>query len=59
MIQYLSRRESIRQRSLQNRLRTLSSSSDNQAGNPSTAPAESSDADYEEIEWVSDHFKLP
>lgn len=50
MIQYLSRRESIRQRSLQNRLRTLSTSSDNQAGNPSSTPAEGSDADYEDIE---------
>uniref|UniRef100_A0A3B1JT83 Autophagy/beclin-1 regulator 1b n=1 Tax=Astyanax mexicanus TaxID=7994 RepID=A0A3B1JT83_ASTMX len=57
MIQYLSRRESIRQRSLQNRLRTLSSSSDNQPGNPSSAPAEGSDADYEEIEWPGDRTR--
>ncbi|XP_066525523.1 activating molecule in BECN1-regulated autophagy protein 1B isoform X2 [Hoplias malabaricus] len=57
MIQYLSRRESIRQRSLQNRLRTLSSSSDNQAGNPATAPAEGSDADYEEIEEPGDRTR--
>uniref|UniRef100_A0A4W4FHR1 Autophagy/beclin-1 regulator 1b n=1 Tax=Electrophorus electricus TaxID=8005 RepID=A0A4W4FHR1_ELEEL len=57
MIQYLSRRESIRQRSLQNRLRTLSSSSDNQASNPSSAPAEGSDADYEEIEWPGDRAR--
>ncbi|XP_035390314.1 activating molecule in BECN1-regulated autophagy protein 1b isoform X2 [Electrophorus electricus] len=57
MIQYLSRRESIRQRSLQNRLRTLSSSSDNQASNPSSAPAEGSDADYEEIEEPGDRAR--
>ncbi|XP_007235226.3 activating molecule in BECN1-regulated autophagy protein 1B isoform X1 [Astyanax mexicanus] len=57
MIQYLSRRESIRQRSLQNRLRTLSSSSDNQPGNPSSAPAEGSDADYEEIEEPGDRTR--
>ncbi|XP_076847028.1 activating molecule in BECN1-regulated autophagy protein 1B [Brachyhypopomus gauderio] len=57
MIQYLSRRESIRQRSLQNRLRTLSSSSDNQAGNPSSTPAEGSDADYEEIEEPGDRTR--
>ncbi|KAG7324166.1 hypothetical protein KOW79_012182 [Hemibagrus wyckioides] len=57
MIQYLSRRESIRQRSLQNRLRTLSTSSDNQAGNPSSAPAEGSDADYEDIEEPGDRTR--
>ena len=52
MIQYLSRRDSIRQRSLryqQNRLRTLSSSSDSPAGNPSAA-MENSDVDFEELE---------
>uniref|UniRef100_A0A674D4J6 Autophagy/beclin-1 regulator 1b n=1 Tax=Salmo trutta TaxID=8032 RepID=A0A674D4J6_SALTR len=50
MIQYLSRRDSIRQRSLryqQNRLRTLSSSSDSPAGNPSAA-IENSDLDFED-----------
>ncbi|TSK13459.1 Activating molecule in BECN1-regulated autophagy protein 1 [Bagarius yarrelli] len=57
MIQYLSRRESIRQRSLQNRLRTLSTSSDNQAGNPSVTPAEGSDADYEDIEEPGDRTR--
>ncbi|XP_053333044.1 activating molecule in BECN1-regulated autophagy protein 1B isoform X1 [Clarias gariepinus] len=57
MIQYLSRRESIRQRSLQNRLRTLSTSSDNQAGNPSSTPAEGSDADYEDIEEPGDRTR--
>ncbi|XP_046715539.1 activating molecule in BECN1-regulated autophagy protein 1B isoform X2 [Silurus meridionalis] len=57
MIQYLSRRESIRQRSLQNRLRTLSTSSDNQAGNHSATPAEGSDADYEDIEEPGDRTR--
>ncbi len=53
MIQYLSRRESIRQRSLQNRLRTLSNSqADSQSNNPSSTPPEASDGDYEDIEWV-------
>uniref|UniRef100_A0A3P8X974 Autophagy/beclin-1 regulator 1b n=1 Tax=Esox lucius TaxID=8010 RepID=A0A3P8X974_ESOLU len=50
MIQYLSRRDSIRQRSLryqQNRLRTLSSSSDSPASNPSAA-MENSDVDFED-----------
>ena len=49
MIQYLSRRDSIRQRSLQNRLRTLSSSSDSQVPSP-TASMETGDVDYEELE---------
>ncbi|XP_062849316.1 activating molecule in BECN1-regulated autophagy protein 1B isoform X2 [Trichomycterus rosablanca] len=57
MIQYLSRRESIRQRSLQNRLRTLSTSSDNQGSNPSSTPADGSDADYEEIEEPGDRTR--
>ncbi|KTF83190.1 hypothetical protein cypCar_00007143 [Cyprinus carpio] len=56
MIQYLSRRESIRQRSLQNRLRTLSNSqADSQSNNPSSTPPEASDGDYEDIE----RFLLP
>ncbi|XP_065147557.1 activating molecule in BECN1-regulated autophagy protein 1B [Paramisgurnus dabryanus] len=58
MIQYLSRRESIRQRSLQNRLRTLSTSqADSQANNPSAAPQEASDGDYEDIEEPGDRTR--
>lgn len=52
MIQYLSRRDSIRQRSLryqQNRLRAMSSSSDSQASNPSGS-MDNSDVDFEELE---------
>ena len=52
MIQYLSRRDSIRQRSLRyppNRLRTLSSSSDSPAATPAAA-MDSSDVDFEELE---------
>lgn len=52
MIQYLSRRDSIRQRSLryqQNRLRTMSTSSDSPAGNTGGA-MDSSDVDFEELE---------
>lgn len=52
MIQYLSRRDSIRQRSLryqQNRLRVMSSSSDSPASNPSSA-MDNSDVDFEELE---------
>lgn len=52
MIQYLSRRDSIRQRSLryqQNRLRAMSSSSDSPASNPSSS-MDNSDVDFEELE---------
>uniref|UniRef100_A0A8D0ASR1 Autophagy/beclin-1 regulator 1b n=1 Tax=Sander lucioperca TaxID=283035 RepID=A0A8D0ASR1_SANLU len=50
MIQYLSRRDSIRQRSLryqQNRLRAMSSSSDSPASNPSSS-MDNSDVDFED-----------
>ncbi|XP_051979274.1 activating molecule in BECN1-regulated autophagy protein 1B isoform X1 [Xyrauchen texanus] len=58
MIQYLSRRESIRQRSLQNRLRTLSNSQlDSQSNNPSSTPPEASDGDYEDIEEPGDRTR--
>ncbi|KAL0967913.1 hypothetical protein UPYG_G00259580 [Umbra pygmaea] len=59
MIQYLSRRDSIRQRSLryqQNRLRTLSSSSDSPASNPSAA-MENSDVDFEELDDSGDRTR--
>lgn len=52
MIQYLSRRDSIRQRSLryqQNRLRTMSTSSDTPASNSGGA-MDSGDVDFEELE---------
>lgn len=52
MIQYLSRRDSIRQRSLryqQNRLRAMSTSSDSSASNPSNS-MDSNDVDLEELE---------
>lgn len=52
MIQYLSRRDSIRQRSLryqQNRLRTMSTSSDSPASNAGGA-MDNSDVDFEELE---------
>lgn len=56
MIQYLSRRDSIRQRSLryqQNRLRAMSSSSDSpQSGSGSM---DNSDVDFEELESVVDN----
>uniref|UniRef100_A0A7N6BMR4 Autophagy/beclin-1 regulator 1b n=1 Tax=Anabas testudineus TaxID=64144 RepID=A0A7N6BMR4_ANATE len=52
MIQYLSRRDSIRQRSLryqQNRLRAMSSSSDSPASNPSSSSSiDNSDVDFED-----------
>ncbi|TRY87222.1 hypothetical protein DNTS_031740 [Danionella cerebrum] len=58
MIQYLSRRESIRQRSLQNRLRTLSNSqADSQSNNLSSAPPEASDGDYEDVEEPGDRTR--
>uniref|UniRef100_A0A3Q3EH82 Autophagy/beclin-1 regulator 1b n=1 Tax=Labrus bergylta TaxID=56723 RepID=A0A3Q3EH82_9LABR len=50
MIQYLSRRDSIRQRSLryqQNRLRAMSSSSDSPTSNPSNS-MDNSDVDFED-----------
>uniref|UniRef100_A0A8C9S5F9 Autophagy/beclin-1 regulator 1b n=1 Tax=Scleropages formosus TaxID=113540 RepID=A0A8C9S5F9_SCLFO len=63
MIQYLSRRDSIRQRSLryqQNRLRPLpsssSSSSDGPASNPSP-PIENSEVDFEEFEDNGDRAR--
>uniref|UniRef100_A0A3Q2PU95 Autophagy/beclin-1 regulator 1b n=1 Tax=Fundulus heteroclitus TaxID=8078 RepID=A0A3Q2PU95_FUNHE len=53
MIQYLSRRDSIRQRSLRyqqnHRMRTMSTSSDSPAPNPSSS-MDSSDVDFEELE---------
>uniref|UniRef100_A0A8C8DWL2 Autophagy/beclin-1 regulator 1b n=1 Tax=Oryzias sinensis TaxID=183150 RepID=A0A8C8DWL2_9TELE len=52
MIQYLSRRDSIRQRSLryqQNRLRAMSTSSDSPPSNPSNS-MDNSDVDFEELE---------
>nr|XP_023672907.1 activating molecule in BECN1-regulated autophagy protein 1 isoform X1 [Paramormyrops kingsleyae]XP_023672908.1 activating molecule in BECN1-regulated autophagy protein 1 isoform X1 [Paramormyrops kingsleyae] len=62
MIQYLSRRDSIRQRSLryqQNRLRPLpssSSSSDGPASNPSP-PMENTEVDFEEFEENGDRAR--
>ncbi|XP_029697197.1 activating molecule in BECN1-regulated autophagy protein 1B isoform X2 [Takifugu rubripes] len=52
MIQYLSRRDSIRQRSLryqQNRLRAMSTSSDSSASNPSNS-MDNNDVDLEELD---------
>ncbi|KAK7891769.1 hypothetical protein WMY93_023732 [Mugilogobius chulae] len=52
MIQYLSRRDSIRQRSLryqQNRLRAMSSAADSPQNNSSSA-MDNSDVDFEELE---------
>ncbi|CAK6979148.1 activating molecule in BECN1-regulated autophagy protein 1B isoform X1 [Scomber scombrus] len=59
MIQYLSRRDSIRQRSLryqQNRLRAMSSSSDGPPGNPSGS-MDSSDVDFEELDDNGDRAR--
>ncbi|KAG7523058.1 activating molecule in BECN1-regulated autophagy protein 1 [Solea senegalensis] len=59
MIQYLSRRDSIRQRSLryqQNRLRAMSSSSDSPAGNPSST-MDNSDVDFEELDDTGDRAR--
>ncbi|KAM3869909.1 activating molecule in BECN1-regulated autophagy protein 1B [Diretmus argenteus] len=59
MIQYLSRRDSIRQRSLryqQNRLRTMSSSSDSPASNPSSS-MDNSDVDFEELDDNGDRAR--
>uniref|UniRef100_A0AAY4B732 Activating molecule in BECN1-regulated autophagy protein 1 n=1 Tax=Denticeps clupeoides TaxID=299321 RepID=A0AAY4B732_9TELE len=58
MIQYLSRRDSIRQRSLryQNRLRPLSSTSDSSRNNPSPS-LENSEVDFEEYEDNGDRTR--
>ncbi|KAM7415410.1 hypothetical protein PAMA_019979 [Pampus argenteus] len=59
MIQYLSRRDSIRQRSLryqQNRLRAMSSSSDSPASNPSSS-IDNSDMDFEELDDNGDRAR--
>ncbi|XP_051236748.1 activating molecule in BECN1-regulated autophagy protein 1B isoform X1 [Dicentrarchus labrax] len=59
MIQYLSRRDSIRQRSLryqQNRLRAMSSSSDSPASNP-TSSMDNSDVDFEELDDNGDRAR--
>ncbi|KAF1386301.1 hypothetical protein PFLUV_G00093230 [Perca fluviatilis] len=59
MIQYLSRRDSIRQRSLryqQNRLRAMSSSSDSPASNPSSS-MDNSDVDFEELDDTGDRAR--
>ncbi|XP_013878459.1 activating molecule in BECN1-regulated autophagy protein 1B [Austrofundulus limnaeus] len=59
MIQYLSRRDSIRQRSLryqQNRLRAMSTSSDSPTSNPSSS-MDSSDVDFEELDDNGDRSR--
>lgn len=59
MIQYLSRRDSIRQRSLryqQNRLRAMSSSTDNPQNN-SSGSMDNSDVDFEELEDNGDRAR--
>ncbi|KAI3371038.1 hypothetical protein L3Q82_023519, partial [Scortum barcoo] len=59
MIQYLSRRDSIRQRSLryqQNRLRAMSSSSDSPASNPSNS-IDNNDVDFEELDDNGDRAR--
>ncbi|XP_067349833.1 activating molecule in BECN1-regulated autophagy protein 1B isoform X1 [Channa argus] len=59
MIQYLSRRDSIRQRSLryqQNRLRAMSSSSDSPPSNPSSS-IDNSDVDFEELDDNGDRAR--
>ncbi|XP_035012168.1 activating molecule in BECN1-regulated autophagy protein 1B isoform X1 [Hippoglossus stenolepis] len=59
MIQYLSRRDSIRQRSLryqQNRLRAMSSSSESPASNPSSS-MDNSDMDFEELDDNGDRAR--
>uniref|UniRef100_A0A7N8Y4X9 Autophagy/beclin-1 regulator 1b n=1 Tax=Mastacembelus armatus TaxID=205130 RepID=A0A7N8Y4X9_9TELE len=59
MMQYLSRRDSIRQRSLryqQNRLRAMSSSSDSPASNPSSS-MDNTDVDFEELEDNGDRAR--
>uniref|UniRef100_A0A8C7QAE1 Autophagy/beclin-1 regulator 1a n=1 Tax=Oncorhynchus mykiss TaxID=8022 RepID=A0A8C7QAE1_ONCMY len=58
MIQYLSRRDSIRQRSLryQSRLRPLSSTSDSPGSNPSPS-VENNEVDFEEFEDNGDRAR--
>uniref|UniRef100_A0A3P8X2L9 Autophagy/beclin-1 regulator 1b n=1 Tax=Cynoglossus semilaevis TaxID=244447 RepID=A0A3P8X2L9_CYNSE len=59
MIQYLSRRDSIRQRSLryqQNRLRAMSTSSDSPANNPSNS-MDNSEVDFEELDDTGDRAR--
>ncbi|XP_038138104.1 activating molecule in BECN1-regulated autophagy protein 1b [Cyprinodon tularosa] len=60
MIQYLSRRDSIRQRSLRyqqnHRMRTMSTSSDSPAPNPSGA-MDNSDVDFEELDDPADRAR--
>lgn len=59
MIQYLSRRDSIRQRSLryqQNRLRAMSTSSDSSASNPSNS-MDNNDVDLEELDDTGDRAR--
>ncbi|XP_017295351.1 activating molecule in BECN1-regulated autophagy protein 1b isoform X2 [Kryptolebias marmoratus] len=59
MIQYLSRRDSIRQRSLryqQNRLRAMSTSSDSPTSNPSSS-MDNSDVDFEELDDNGDRSR--
>ncbi|KAM4734156.1 activating molecule in BECN1-regulated autophagy protein 1B isoform 2-T2 [Anableps anableps] len=60
MIQYLSRRDSIRQRSLRyqqnHRMRTMSTSSDSPAPNPSSA-MDNSDVDFEELDDNGDRAR--
>uniref|UniRef100_A0A1A8EX72 Autophagy/beclin-1 regulator 1 n=1 Tax=Nothobranchius korthausae TaxID=1143690 RepID=A0A1A8EX72_9TELE len=59
MIQYLSRRDSIRQRSLryqQNRLRAMSTSSDSPISNP-TSSIDNSDVDFEEVDDNGDRAR--
>uniref|UniRef100_A0A3Q2D6P2 Autophagy/beclin-1 regulator 1b n=1 Tax=Cyprinodon variegatus TaxID=28743 RepID=A0A3Q2D6P2_CYPVA len=60
MIQYLSRRDSIRQRSLRyqqnHRMRTMSTSSDSPAPNPSSA-MDNSDVDFEELDDPADRAR--
>ncbi|XP_061577543.1 activating molecule in BECN1-regulated autophagy protein 1B isoform X2 [Cololabis saira] len=59
MIQYLSRRDSIRQRSLryqQNRLRAMSTSSDSPTSNPASS-MDNSDVDFEELDDNGDRAR--
>ncbi|XP_076026641.1 activating molecule in BECN1-regulated autophagy protein 1B isoform X3 [Genypterus blacodes] len=59
MIQYLSRRDSIRQRSLryqQNRLRAMSSSSDSPSANP-PGSMDNSEVDFEELDDNGDRAR--
>uniref|UniRef100_A0A3Q3B367 Autophagy/beclin-1 regulator 1b n=1 Tax=Kryptolebias marmoratus TaxID=37003 RepID=A0A3Q3B367_KRYMA len=61
MIQYLSRRDSIRQRSLryqQNRLRAMSTSSDSPTSNPSSS-MDNSDVDFEDDNGDRSRHRTP